>query len=87
MLSLTMRMRLDENENAWVCSHYLSYARDFLCCFVAKCQELYGNTFILDVLHFDRNFSDKSGIHLGTDLAVYHFQLEVGGNISLSKDS
>ena len=49
MLSLAMRILLDENEN--VRSHYLTYARDLLCCFVARCQELYGNTFTVYIVH------------------------------------
>ena len=49
MLSLAMRILLDENEN--IRSHYLTYARDLLRCFVAKCQELYGNTFIVYNVH------------------------------------
>ena len=49
MLSLTMRILLDENEN--IRSHYLTYTRDLLRCFVAKCQELYGNTFTVYNVH------------------------------------
>ena len=63
MLSLAMRILLDENEN--VRSHYLTYARDLLRCFVARCQELYGNTFTVynvhGLLHLweDSNFFKK----------------------------
>ena len=46
-----MRILLDENENVCVCSDYLSYVRDLLCSFVAKCQEFYGNTFTIYDAH------------------------------------
>ena len=49
MLSLAMRILLDENEK--ICSHYLTNARDLLHCFVGKCQELYGNAFIVYNVH------------------------------------
>ena len=64
MLSLVMRILLDENKN--IRSHYLTYARDLLPCFVAKCQELYGNTFTVynphGLLHLleDSHFFKKS---------------------------
>ena len=52
MLSLAMRILLDENEN--VRSHYLTYARDLLRCFVARCQELCGNIspFTMSTVYF-----------------------------------
>ena len=63
MLSLAMKILLDENEN--VRSHYLTYARDLMRCFVARCQQLYGNTFTVynvhGLLHLweDSNFFKK----------------------------
>ena len=49
MLNLAMRILLDQNEN--ICSHNLTYASDLLRYFVAKCQELYGNTFAVYNVH------------------------------------
>ena len=49
MLSLAMRILLEENEN--VHSHYPTCARDLLCCLVARCLELHENTFTVYNVH------------------------------------
>ena len=44
---------------------------------VKFCVMFIGFVFILGVLHFQRNFSNKVGLHPDTDVAVYHFPVEL----------